>query len=121
MFKALLARVTKTGGNAGVTTDNEKRQVIPVPSESKALVVQRMGKSVQRINTQHVIGLHNKIWGDFRNLYGDVSLLQGEVSCGLSGEATGKSGNVTDIIGNISYLPKGDINQSIEKIGNRIP
>lgn len=121
MLRAFLARITKTGGNAGVTTDNGKHQIIPVPSESKTLVVQRVGKSMQRINTQHVIGLHNKIRGDFRNLYGDVSLLQGEVSFGLSGEATGKSGNVTNIIGNISYLPNGDVNQSIEKIGSRMP
>lgn len=117
MLKAFLALVTKIGGNAGVNTDNGKRQIIPVPSESETLVVCCAGKPVQHINAQHIIGLHSRIWGDFRNLYGDVSLLQGEVSFGLSGEATGKSGNATDIIGNISYLPNGDISKSIKKMG----
>ena len=57
----------------------------------------------QQLNTEHVTGLHDDVWGDFSGLRGDVSKLKGDVTCIYGNadnvteefDATGKYGGVS--------------------------
>ena len=85
-----------------------KKQAVQTPPATGEIQNLRKPQTKQ-INTENVQGLHPRVWGDFQFIRGDVS--------GISGDVTGKSGGATDIIGDISYLPDGDMNESIKRRG----
>lgn len=65
-------------------------------------------------NTQNVTGLHDGVWGNFKNIRGDVSKLRGNVS-GLQGFVSNLSGLATDILGDVSFLC-GDIVEAVNRL-----